>query len=96
MNLEQLGPIVGPILFVFITLASCLLLGFKILEKISEKKNGGPARQLKIEDTAGHGEMCGKHDRAIARIATSQKHFAADAKEIKTTMGKIWDKLDAD
>lgn len=94
MTLEQLGPIVGPILLILTMLASSILVGFKVMEKIAERKNGGSKKD--IEETAGHGDMCGKHDRAIERQATSQEFVAEDISEIKATLGNIWEKLNGD
>ncbi len=94
MTLEQLGPIVGPILLILTMLASSILVGFKVMEKIAERKNGGSTKD--IEDAAGHGDMCGKHDRSIERLVTSQEFTEKEFTEIKVHLNNIWEKVNGD
>lgn len=87
MNLEQLGPILGPILFVIITLASCLLLGFKILEKVAEKKNG---KKLDLEMIPGHSEECQERGDTIVKLVMNHEFVTGQIKEINTNVGNLW------
>lgn len=93
VTLEQLGPIIGPLLLIMATLASCVLVTLRILEKRSEKKNGGSSTTQKIECKPGHAKVCQENTKAINTLEVTSEFVAKDISEIKTTMGNIWEKI---
>jgi len=88
MSLEQLGPIIGPILLIMATMASCILVALRILEKRTERKNG------KKNSDAGYSPICEANKTAITELKTTGKFVAKEIAGINTSIGKIWNKID--
>jgi len=86
MNIEQLGPILGPILLIMATMASCILVALRILEKRSEKKNG----KINLEMIPGHSKECQERGDAIVKLATNYEFVTKQIKEINTNVGNLW------
>jgi len=87
MNLEQLGPIIGPILLIMATLASCVLVALRILERRNEKRNGGKSSE------PGYSPICEANKTAITELKTTGVFIAKEIAEINTSIGKIWSKI---
>jgi len=86
MNLEQLGPILGPILLIMATLASCVLVALRILDKRTEKKNG----KLDFEMIPGHSPTCQINREAITKLVANQEFIGGQIKEINLNVGRLW------
>ncbi len=87
MTLEQLGPILGPILLIMATLASSVLVAFRILEKRSEKKNG---KKVDLEMIPGHSEECLERGETIIKLVANHEFVTGQIKEINTNVGNLW------
>ena len=83
MNIEQLGPILGPILLIMATMASCVLVALRLLDKKTEKKNG--------KDKPGQAPTCELNKTAITELKVTGKFVAKEIAEINTSLSRIWE-----
>lgn len=87
MTLEQLGPVLGPILLIMATGASCLLAALKIIDKRTERKNG---KKIDLEMIPGHSEICQERGTEITELVTNYKFVIKEITEINTNVGNLW------